>query len=455
MEMTAVTGVLRDVLSTPVEREGFPVMAGFRPAIGHALTLHRDAVRALQRASREQGPFVWVSLGFGQWYLFCFGTETFDLLRSKAAGVAGSRARLKYLIGDSLLASDGAAHRRMRSAMNPTFTARGLAEAGAGRVSAETVERHVRELVAAGGGDMHARMQAMALDVIFRIVGVEVESLSNWHAAYRRLMWGLVPVPFEWPGTPRYFALRAAEWINGELRAMVRRARGGEAEASLMHALVHAKDDEGQPLSEEELIDNLRLLFIAGHETTATTMTFATTHLAQRPDLMKRLQEEVEAFGPGAPLTLADAKRLPLCEGVFREAARLYTPAWFIERRLSEAVTVRGTTIPAGTTIALSPPLWGRDPALYPEPERFNPDRWLGKSAAPTPLEMSAFGGGVHFCIGYHLSWLESVQYLSLLARALSEGKKRLRLATARPPEVAVFPLPRPTPKALVAVEPA
>lgn len=455
MEIAAVTGVVREVLSTPAEREGFPVMAGLKPAIGHALALYGDAVGALGRASREQGPFVWMSLGFGQWYLFCFGADTFELLRHKAVGVGGSRARLKYLLGDSLITSDGARHRRMRSAMNPTFTARGIAESGAGRLSAETVERHVREFVAAGGGDMHARMQAMALDVIFRIVGVKVESLSDWHAAYRRLIWGLVPVPFEWPGTPRYFALRAARWINGELRSMVRRAREGEAGDSLMHALARAKDEEGQPLSEEELVDNLRLLFIAGHETTATTMTFATAHLAERPDLMRRLQEEVEAFGPGAPLTLADAKRLPLCEGVFREAARLYTPVWFLERRLSEDIEVKGTTLRAGTTIALCPPLWGRDPELYPEPERFEPDRWIGKSAAPTPLEMAGFGGGAHFCIGYHLSWLESVQYVALLARALSEGKKRLRLRSARVPEVVVFPLSRPSPKAIVKVEAA
>lgn len=451
--MNAMLHDLRERL-TPTQRDGFPVMRGYVPGLGHVPALYSRAVETLRRAEREQGPFVQVDIGFGQWHLFCFGADVFEVLKHRAAVISGARDRLRYLLGSSLVTMDGAPHRHVRSAMNPTFSARGLAESTAARVTQETVRRHAAAFIEAGGGDAHAHMQAMALDVIFRIVGVDVEALEEWRVQYRRALWGFIPFPSEGPGTPRYFARRATAWIDGELRRLVAQARAEEG-TSMMHALVRARDEDGHPLAEDELISNLRLLFLAGHETTATTMTFALAHLAARPDLVRRLADEVEAAGGEPPVSLADAKRLPLCEGVFREAVRLYGPAWFIARTLTEDVTVRGTPIRAGTRIALCALLWGRDPEVYPDPDRFDPDRWIGKPSAPTPYELSQFGGGAHFCLGYHLSWLESVQYLAALAGLLSRSKKRLRLAGTSVPKVVQFPLPRPSPAARVVIEPA
>lgn len=444
---------LREKLS-PSERDGFPVMRGYAPLVGHVPVLHFHAVEALRRAEREQGPFVQVSLGFGEWGLFCFGADMFDLLRDRSVIVSGSRDRLDYIIGRSLLTLDGAPHRHVRSAMNPTFSPRGLSESTAARVSLETVQRHARAFVQAGGGEVRKHMQAVTLDVIFRIVGVDIDALEEWRAQYQRVLWGMIPVPFEAPGTPRYFAFRATAWVDAGLRRLIRRA-ASEDGTSVLHALVRARDEDGHPLSEDELVANLRVLFLAGHETTATTMTFAVAHLAERPDLLRRLAAEVAAAGGEPPASIADAKRLPLCEAVFREAVRLYGPAWRLARKLTEDVTVRGTRIPAGTTIVLPAILWGRDPDLYTDPDRFDPDRWIGKPSAPTPYELSQFGGGPHFCLGYHLSWLESVQYLASLATALSTSGKALRLATPEVPRAVLFPLPRPSPPARVEVVPS
>lgn len=454
--MAQASATIRDLRErlSPTEKDGFPVMKGYAPVVGHMPVLHWGAVEALRRAEREQGPFVQVSLGFGQWYLFCFGADTFDLLRDRSVAVSGARDRLNYIIAHSLLALDGAPHRHVRSAMNPTFSARGLSESTAARISLETVQRHARAFVEAGGGDVRTHMQGVTLDVIFRIVGVDIDALEEWRARYQRVLWGLIPVPFEAPGTPRYFAYRAREWVDAGLRRLIRRA-ASEDGTSVLHALVRARDEDGHPLSEDELVANLRVLFLAGHETTATTMTFALAHVAERPDLVRRLAAEVAAAGGEPPASIADARRLPLCEAVFREAVRLYGPAWMFSRRLTAGVTVRGTRIPEGTSIALCSLLWGRDPALYSTPDDFDPDRWLGKPSTPTPYELSQFGGGPHFCLGYHLSWLESVQYLASLVAALSSSGKTLRLSTPRVPRAVRFPLPRPSPPARVEVVPA
>lgn len=306
-------------------------------------------------------------------------------------------------------------------------------------------------------------MRAMMLDVIFRIVGVDVPSLARFHDAYRRLFWGLIPVPFEWPGTPRYFALRAAAWINQELQAMVETARretsgilnGARTPAanSVLHSLVDSRSDDGQTLSDAELVDNLRVLFVAGHETTATTLTWATIHLAERPDLVERLAEEVETVGGGLPTSLADGKKLPLCEAVFRESTRLYTPAWFIERTVTEDIDLHGTLLVKGTRIGLCPLAWARDASIYENPTEFSPDRWLGRTLPPTPIELSAFGGGAHFCLGYHLAWLESLQYLVALVGRLTRSKKRLCLRNKSRPKVVFFPMPHPSPAAHVLIE--
>lgn len=449
-EMNTLVRDLREKWA-PSQRAGFPVLKGHLPGLGHLPRLHWAAVETLRRAEREQGPFVQVNVGFGQWFLFCFGADMFELLKHKAMTVGGAREDLAYMIGRSLVAIDGALHRHIRSAMTPTFSARGIAESTVAEVSHETVRRHVQMFIGAGGGDVHAHMQNMTLDVIFRIVGVDIAALDDWRVQYRRAMWGFIPIPFEGPGMPRYFALRATEWIDGELRRLVRNAARADGK-SMLHALVRARDEDGQPLSEDELVANLRLLFLAGHETTASTTAFAMIHLAERPDLVRRLAEEVAAAGGEPPLSIADAKKLPLCEGVFREAVRLYGPVWYLARQPTEDIEVRGTRIPAGTNMGLCTLLWARDPEVYPDPDRFDPERWIGKPSAPTPYELSQFGGGAHFCLGYHLAWLESVQYLAALAAALAGEGRRLRLAT-RAPKVVYYPLPRPSPAARVIVE--
>lgn len=450
-DMETTNASLWNRIAPPAERDGFPVLPGLLPGVGHAITLYRDAVGALRRAERQQGPFVQVCLGFGQWYLFCLGAGSFELLKHKSVAVSGARGSLNFIIGRSLVGLEGAHHKHIRSAMNPPFSARGLAEPRVESVVGETVLQHVGELVRGGEGDVLPRTQAMALDVIFRLVGVGGDTLPQFRAHYRRMLWGLVPLPFEWPGTPRYFARSSTEWINRELYRMVREARDQPGD-SLLHSLVKARDEGGEPLSDEELVDNLRILFLAGHETTASTLAWATLHLAERPDIMRRLQEEVAAVGVATPLSLAAAKKLPLCEGVFREAVRLYPPAWFLGRKVQEDMTYQGRLLPAGTRIAVCPPSWGRDPSLYAEPDTFNPDRWLGRAAPPTAIELSAFGGGVHFCLGYHLSWLESVGYIAMLAKSLAEGKKTLRPATSRLPVSVYFPMPHPSPSSRVAV---
>lgn len=415
---------LLERLLPPRERLGFPVMAGALPGLGHAIGLHLDVVGALRRARAALGPVFWVNLGFGNWYLFCASRASFELLKHPEVINAGSRASLEYILGRSLLASDGLEHRRVRAAMNPTFSPRGLAESGSGARIAEVVRATAARWRELPRVRVHRELGEMTLDVIFRVTGVGAQDLPLWRRRYSELLLGLIPIPWDLPGLPRRRALRAAAWINAEIRELVRRARQSGAPEGITGALARATDEAGQPLSEAELVDNIRLLFLAGHETTASTTAWAVLETARgAPELWDRLVAEAMA-GPGVPTSLAEAKAFPFCEAVFRESTRLYGPAWFIERRTTAPIAYEGHTLPAGSILALPPAVWSRDPELYPDPDRFDPDRWLGRGP-PQPIDLNAFGGGAHFCLGYHLAWLEVVAFLVALGRELGPTGRR------------------------------
>lgn len=422
-------------------RAGFPVMAGALPGIGHAPILHADAAGAVLRAKAALGPVFWVHLGFGNWYLFCVGKGSFDLLRHPQLRVSGSRESLEYLLGKSLLTQDGADHRRVRGAMTATFSPRGLAEGGSGARIREVVSGRAARWARKDHIAVHNEMKEMALDVVFRITGVGEQDLPMWRRQYGRLLLGLVPIPLEFPGTPRHMALRAAKWLNAEIRAMVDEARSGRGQG-MARALADAQDEQGNRLSTEELVDNIRLLFLAGHETTATTTAYAILEMTKRHDVWDKMVEEACA-GPGVPTSAAEAKAFPLCEGVFRESVRLYGPAWFIERRAAEPITHEGQAIPAGTNVGVCPPVWARDPSLFDRPDEFDPERWLTRPP-PTPIEISQFGGGAHFCLGYHLAWLEVIAFLVALGREMGPSRRRPHLRRNVPLNPRYFPILHP-----------
>jgi cytochrome P450 len=106
------------------ELEGFPVMPGELPGLGHALVLHMDAIGALRRARAALGPVFWVNRGFGSRSVFCTGSGSFELLKDPRLSTEGAREALAFIVGRSLLNLDGGEHRRIRSAMNPTFSPR-------------------------------------------------------------------------------------------------------------------------------------------------------------------------------------------------------------------------------------------------------------------------------------------------------------------------------------------
>jgi cytochrome P450 len=425
--VSALRKGLNPVANRPADRSGFPVLPGGFPLLGHLPATAIDGLRLLRDAARDLGPCFYWHQGFGSWQLVCTLPEAFGFFRNKVTDSEYIRnsAGIAELFGDGIIAHDGHTHRHLRTAMQGAFLPKGLAEASVGDVVATVVERRVRSWIGKRDLRLLAETRDLALDVMFRVVGVDEQEISEWRKDYEDLMLLAVNVPKSIPGSPRHRGSRAKVRLDARLRRVIGRARTSGASRGLLPSLLASRDEDQQPLTEQELVDNLRLVFLAGHETSATTMAWMVAHLSERPDVWRKLRAEALASTdvPRSPRALRD---FPYAEAVFRETLRLHPPVASDARRATEDFELHGRTVPRGTVLTIPILLLSRDPALYPQPDEFRPERWLGRSEPPSPLEMVQFGGGPHFCLGYHLAWMELVAFAAALGRTLPERGPRL-----------------------------
>jgi len=420
------------------ERDGFPVLPGGFPLVGHMPATALDELGLLRDAERSLGPMFFWNQGFGAFQLVCTARDAFSLFKNKVTDSEYmlTHQGLAHLFGAGLIARDGAEHRHLRTAMNGPFQPRGLGEAKVGELVASLVDARVRSWVGAGRGDVRilAETRELALEVMFRLVGVDEHEIGAWRHRYERLMLLALNFPFDLPGTPRRRGLEARAWLDERIGRIVTRVRArGAEEQGILPALLRSRDETGAPLSDRELVDNLRLVFLAGHETSASTMAWMVAHLAEEPAVWRALRDEARA-APDLPRSPRDLKQFPHAEAVFRETLRLHPPVAHDARRAIVDFELGGRTVKKGTLCTIPILTLSRDAEQYPDPDTFRPARWIGKQEALSPLEMVQFGGGPHFCLGYHLAWMEIVAFAVALGRALPASGPRL---------VGPFPAPR------------
>jgi cytochrome P450 len=223
---------------------------------------------------------------------------------------------------------------------------------------------------------------------------------------------------------------RAVDALDEVVFGVIDRHRGS-AGPDLVSLLLAARDDErqGRALSDREVRDEAMTLFLAGHETTSNALSWAWYLLSQSPEAEGRLEGEVDEVLGGRPATLADLPALPWTRMVLTEAMRLYPPSWGMSRRAAVDLELGGWTIPAGAEAMVSQWVIHHDPRWYPDPFRFDPERWAPESAATRPrLAYYPFGAGPRICIGEDFAWAEATIVLATLS-----GRWRFRLAPGHP----------------------
>ncbi|HEX8355137.1 MAG TPA: cytochrome P450 [Pyrinomonadaceae bacterium] len=413
--------------------------------VGQMYAFTRDPLALLAGLAREYGDVARFRAGPQSVYLLSHPDYVRDLLVTNSARFRKGRAlqRAKRLLGEGLLTSEGEFHRRQRRLAQPAFHRQRVNDYG--RVMVEYAEetsarwRDGREL------DISEEMMRLTLAVVGKtLFDAEVESdADEVGAALTEVMdlFGYLMLPFselleKLPLPPRRRFLRARARLDAVIYRIVEERRRDERDrGDLLSTLLHAVDEEGDRtgMTNEQLRDEVMTIFLAGHETTANALTWCWYLLAQNPEAEARLHAELDAVlaGGRAPAP-EDVPALRYTEMVVAETMRLYPPAWALGRLALEDYEVGGYRIPRGSLVLVSQYVIQRDPRFFPDPERFDPERWTPEAKAARPqFAYFPFGGGPRRCIGEGFAWTEAVLILATLAR-----RWRARLLPGRAPEL-------------------
>jgi cytochrome P450 len=332
------------------------------------------------------------------------------------------------ILGNGLLTSEGEFWQAQRKLSQPAFRHENIIiYAGIMLDSAATMLSHWRD---GQTRDIHADMMALTLEIVAKAlfgsdvsgaassVGKALAPLMEFFTHQSKIAF-LLPEKAPVPQTPRTF--RASKHMDKIVRGIIRERRASVRPGNdLLQTLLEAQDERGSCMTDEQLRDEIMTLFIAGHDTTANALSWTWYLLAQHPAIEEQLNEELgTALGNRSP-SVADLSRLPYTEMVLKESMRLYPPAWGFGRRPIREFELNGYRIPAGTNIFISQWITQRDSRWFPNPHRFDPERWRTdpvKSGRIPRFAYFPFGGGPRVCVGAGFAMMEAALLLAAIAQ--------------------------------------
>jgi len=277
---------------------------------------------------------------------------------------------------------------------------------------------------------MAKEMMALTLDIAVRTlfgttlpgeseqVGRSLEFLMRYSLRKAR---SPIKIPESWPTPANRRADRETEFLDSLVYRIIaerQELKGAGDHKDLLSLLMGAMDEDGSQMTPRQLRDETMTLFLAGHETTALTLSWTWYLLSQNPKAEARLHEELRGVLAGRPPGLADIERLPYLQAVVTEVLRLYPPAYILARTSIAPSSIGGYDFPADTTIIMSQWVMHRDARYFDDPEAFRPERWLDGLEDRLPAgAYFPFGDGPRRCIGQNFALLESVLVIATVAQ--------------------------------------
>ena len=196
-----------------------------------------------------------------------------------------------------------------------------------------------------------------------------------------------------------------------------RRQQGGAGREDILSLLVEACDEDGRPMSDEELRDEMMTMLVAGHETTATSLAWTFHCILRRPEVMDKLRAELRAVVGSGPVEPQHIAKLDYLDATIKESQRVYPILPLVGRLLHEPLQIGGQDLPTGVVVAPCIYLTHHNPDIWPDPDTFDPDRFLGKRVSP--YDFFPFGGGIRHCIGAAFALYEmKIVLTQVLSRA-------------------------------------
>jgi len=402
--------------------------------------LARDPVEACTRAALADGGLARLRIGPIQVYVVSHPDYIRRVLVTNAGNYTKGRIMdgIRVALGSGLFTADGALWKQQRRLMQPAF-----AHTQRDHVASVTVDAWQRRMSGwetSGPVDLLAEFMSLNVEVILDVLF----STSIGPDRTRRLLDlsdavfagmakqlpafvlpGWVPVP----GRGRY--RQAVADLGAEIHAIIDERRAEGPRGDLLDSLLEARDPEsGETMSDQQIRDEIFTLFMAGYESTATSVTWTCyLLLARRPDALGRLREEIDRVLGGRVPAVADLDQLPYLGQVVAEGLRLYPAFPMYFRSATEADQLGERTIPAGAQLIVSPYATHRDPDYWPNPEEFDPERFSPEAdSRARRTAYYPFGMGQRRCIGEPMSLT-----IALLTLAALTQRFELTLATDRP----------------------
>jgi cytochrome P450 len=231
-----------------------------------------------------------------------------------------------------------------------------------------------------------------------------------------------IHIPFHWKTPQNNRVRKAIAGLDDIIYGMIAERRASSADyGDLLSMLLLARDEEdGSGMTDKQVRDEAMTIFLAGHETTSNAMTWMWYLLAKNPDVFAKLHDEVKVLGTKAP-TLEDLPRLPYTLQIFKEALRLYPPAYILTRTPKEDIWMDGYKLKKGAVVMISPYLLHRKAEFFPDPEKFDPGRFSPENEKAIPRQAYLpFGGGPRVCIGNQFALIEGHLMTATIAQKFS-----------------------------------
>lgn len=346
------------------------------------------------------------------------------------------------LVGNGLLTSEGELWKRQRRLVQPAFHRQRISAYG--EVMVDYAQRMIAMWQAGEIRDIHRDMMRLTLEIVVRTlfnadvsqdadkVGRALAQIVKPFASQATIKWILdnrLPTPAH-----RRFHREAQKIDDIVYRIIADRRASGLDRGDLLSMLLKAQDEDGSQMTDKQLRDEVMTLFLAGHETTALTLSWTWYLLAQNPLVEQKFHTELDDVLGGRLPALDDLPRLKYTDMIAREAMRLYPPAYGLGREAIEECEIGGFRVPRKTQVFMFQWVTQRDPRFFAEPEVFRPERWTEEFSSSLPkYAYFPFGGGPRFCIGNTFAMMEIVLVLATIGQ-------RFRLPLVPDHPVSIFP---------------
>jgi len=407
---------------------------------GQILAMTRDPLKFLMKAAADYGPIVHFMLGPQHTVLVNDPEHIDGILVAHDWNFVKGRGlqRASRVLGRGLLTSEGNFHRRQRRLAQPAFHKQRIA--GYAAVMTEYAARTRDRWKDGETLDVAQEMMRLTLAIVAKtLFDADVESeaaeigqaLTEILKIFETFSSPLTDILDKLPTPGNRRVTRARQRLDETIyRIIEERRQSGADRGDLLSMLLLAQDEEGSGgMSDEQLRDELMTLFLAGHETTANALAWTWYLLSQNPEAESRLHAELDRVLDGKLPSVEDVPRLDYVERVLTESMRCYPPVWVMGRRALGSYKVGEYTIPAGSIVLMSQYLMHHNELYYPEPFKFDPERWLPEARAARPkYSYFPFGGGPRLCIGEQFAWMEGILIIATLGQ-----RWKLRRTTSQP----------------------